>query len=54
MATNGIPTVCKEAELRKHLRDTLEDLPNNLPKFNQTQLMGTISTLEHFKVHADN
>jgi hypothetical protein len=54
MATNGIPTVYKEAEPRKHLRDTLKDLPNNLPKYNQTQLLGTISTLEHFKVHAEN
>jgi hypothetical protein len=54
MATTGKPTVYKDAELRNHLRETLEDLPNNLPQYNQTQLLGTISTLEHFKVHADN
>jgi hypothetical protein len=54
MATTGIPTVYKEAELRNHLRETLEDLPNNLPRYNQTQLLGTISTLEHFKVHTYN
>jgi hypothetical protein len=54
MATNGMPTVYKEAELRNHLHETLEDLPNNLPQYNQTQLLGTISTFKHFKIPADN
>jgi hypothetical protein len=35
-----------QAVLRKHLRETLEDLPNNVPRCNEAQLLGTISGLD--------
>jgi len=35
------PILSEEARLRRHLRDTLEDQPSNLPRFDDVRLLGT-------------
>jgi hypothetical protein len=40
MSTAGMSTIFKDAVLRKYLRETLEDLPNNLPRYNEARLLG--------------
>jgi hypothetical protein len=42
MPSKAMPTITEEAVLRKHLHETLQDLPNNLPLYNETQLLGTL------------
>ena len=44
MPLTTMPTIIEEAELRTHLRETLEDLPNNLPQYNETRLLGKRTT----------
>jgi hypothetical protein len=39
-----MPTIVEETELRTHLKETLEDLPNNLPQYDEPRLLGTRST----------
>jgi hypothetical protein len=38
MAFTIMPTII-EVELRDHLRDTLENTPNNLPHYDEMQLL---------------
>jgi hypothetical protein len=39
-----MPTIVQETELRNHLKETLEDLPNNLPRYDEPRLLGRRST----------
>jgi hypothetical protein len=34
-----MPTIFEEAELRQHLQETLEELPNNLPHYDEMRLL---------------
>ncbi|KAH3974148.1 hypothetical protein HBI56_090080 [Parastagonospora nodorum] len=40
MAIKIMPTILEEVELRNHLQETLEDLPNNLPQYDEMRLLG--------------
>ncbi|KAH7067432.1 hypothetical protein BKA63DRAFT_536897 [Paraphoma chrysanthemicola] len=40
-----LPTIPEEAKLRMHLKDTLEDLPNNLPRYNEPRLLDDLTFL---------
>ncbi|KAH7083808.1 hypothetical protein FB567DRAFT_92379 [Paraphoma chrysanthemicola] len=40
-----LPTIPKEAKLRMHLKDTLDDLPNNLPQYNEPRLLDDLTFL---------
>jgi hypothetical protein len=40
MAFNVMPTIFEEVELRNHLLDSLENIPNNLPHYDEMQLLG--------------
>jgi hypothetical protein len=42
MPSKPMPTITEEAVLRKHLHEILQVLPNNLPLYNETQLLGTL------------
>jgi hypothetical protein len=33
-------TIVEETELRNHLKETLEDLPNNLRQYDEPRLLG--------------
>jgi hypothetical protein len=43
MPFNTMPTIFEEAKLRSHLQETLEDLPNNLPRYDEIRLLGAQS-----------
>jgi hypothetical protein len=43
MAFKVVPTIVEEAVLHNHLQETLEDLPNNLPRYDEMRLLGTLS-----------
>lgn len=36
------PTPIPESKLRSYLKDTLDDLPNTLPSYNETRFLGTL------------
>ncbi|KAF1847070.1 uncharacterized protein K460DRAFT_331694 [Cucurbitaria berberidis CBS 394.84] len=45
MTSSFSPKTVDRMKLRKHLRITLKELPNNLPRYNEGQLLGKFSLL---------
>ena len=46
-----MPTIFGEAKLRSHLQETLEDLPNNLPRYDEMRLLGASAKYKEIADH---
>jgi len=40
MAFTAMPTIYEKTRLRSHLQETLDELPNNLPRYDEIRLLG--------------